>query len=262
MAAELNEVSVPLTDIVEQYIISKGEGGNSNKLRYITLAQHGLKELNFDVSGVPKIDRLCADEHNKSIYYLPKDLIKIRRVFTIGRNGTIELSMNQQMSPVIDECETPQSTGINQPGNKIPYNPGTQPYRASDAAKWRGGLNMGGYFGIGGGTTYQYRLNVEEGRIEVSDNLYGRSNLFVEYIGRPTKMNGKTMIHPFIAEPLLEWIAYVDIRHKKRVPANQKELARRNFYAAKHHAKLRFTSLSVRQMIDARRQGFKQSPKY
>ena len=267
MSVEVNEVSIPLVDVVEQYMLEKGVTSNSAKFRYIRIAQSGFKnQLHFDVSGVPRLERLCANEYNKSIYHLPSDLIKIRRIFTIGRGGAIELSMNQAMNPVVDECETPRSTGRNRRNLGTLTNLNTDysssHVSASEASKRRGTRHTGGYFGLGGGTVYQYRLNEGEGRIEVSDNLYDNPNIFVEYLGLPKKVDGETMVHPFVVEPLLRWIAYAECRFKKNVPANQKQILKRDFYEAKHHAKVQFISTSMRQLIDARRQGFKQSPKY
>lgn len=267
MVSDLNEVHISLNDVVKEFMIQRGEVSNAKEMRYIKLAQSGLKNhLHFDVSGTPQLQRLCPDEYNKSIYYLPSNLVKIRRVFMVTPNGTIDLSMHQSMNPVIDECETPTSTGGNNKkltvADTFLNHPNQSFLSASEAAKWRGGRNMGGYFGVGGGTVFIYRLNTEENRIEVSDNLYNKNNLFVEYLGLPKKVNGKTMVHPFLEEPLMRWINYAECRFKKNIPVSQKEQAKRDFYEAKHHAKLQFMNTDIKQLIDARRQGFKQSPKY
>ena len=253
----INEALRTLSSIVDEYIIERGESGNSKKFRYIALAKNGIRDLNFDVSGVPKIERLCADENNHSVYYLPSDLIKLKTVFFPSSGGISELVRDDKMNPVVDECYEETSTG-----NNTKYTGAVGAPWSLNSAKYRNGRYMGGVFGLGGGSVNRYYLNEREGRIEVAPHLAGRSDLFIEYLGSEEKFNGKTLVHPFLIQPLKYWIYWTDIRFKKSVGRNEKMLAQRDYYRAKHHADVQFKSDNIKQFINAKRQTQKQSPKY
>ena len=99
-----------------------------------------------------------------------------------------------------------------------------------------------------------YYLNEESGVIDLDTILIGEV-INITYISDGLSSDlSEVKVHKFTEQAVYEFIYYEMISHMSRVPANEKERARRRKIAMQKQAKLRLMKLSPRDMIQIFRQ--------
>ena len=149
----------------------------------------------------------------------------------------------------------------------ITHKPSTVGYQGNGvyidniASHYRNGEIVGRFYGEGGGynANGQYVLDKERGVLQLSSVL--AEEIVLEYVADVTKIDGNFVVHPYIIETVKAYMAWASIRRKRGESAQEKELARRDYYNERRVAGLRFNSFTMEEAKATIRKAFKLSPK-
>lgn len=119
----------------------------------------------------------------------------------------------------------------------------------------------GQLYGAGGGhLAGDYRLNLDENRIEVdTNNSY--SEIVLEYIADEARSSDPE-VHAYAEEALRSYIYYRVIERKSSVPSNEKARARAEYYNERRKANARLSNFTKEEALKTIRKNFMQAPKY
>ena len=201
------------------------------------LALQGVKELNFDASqNIKNIDIKVSSSLQNG---LPTDLVSINRIGFFDNDNIFH--------PISKESDLSFNKSTKAKINKSSFDD-NNPYYHTD---------LGKKFGKGGGQNSlgYYRVSNNKKIINFSSNLANKY-LIMEYV-----YNDKSYVHTFLEEALRCYIYYKYIQHKRNVPANEKQMAKRAYYNEKRLARARMMNFSKEQAMQVSRKAFKQSPK-
>ena len=246
-------VGIPLKHIVESFLIEEGQDSLHKFLPYLHLASDGLRELMWDVNGSTKIEELTL---NNGVATLPEDFVKEVRIAAVGWDGTlVALGRNNDIFKTTDSC-----------GN---YNTSEQPLSGGipmsiSADHFSNGQYIGRYYGVGGRRTQgEFKINTLTGEIWFTDYTNTNCTIVLEYIGyMPERVGGQFMVHPFLKEPLMNWMAYASKRRLSSTPAGLTDYLFKRYVDSKNWARQRFWNMDYDQVIEAAQRNFSQAPKY
>ena len=121
--------------------------------------------------------------------------------------------------------------------------------------------NIGQIYGLGGGFYEgEYRLNLDQNRIELATNT-AIEEVVIEYIADEARSTCPT-IHIQAEEALRSYIYYKLIERKSSVPTVEKNRARAEYYNERRKANARLKAFSKEEALKTIRKNFKQSPKF
>ena len=257
-----------IDQIVREYMIEKGDQTEHSYPRLLTLAINGLRELELDVSGVPKM--ISLELKDDLTVDLPSDYINYVRIGTCDSSGNIQsLGLNNQMClpRSSDNCGDPRTEINTNIGFGVTSNIKGGLYNQNNLSEgaadhFRNSETTGRMFGLGGGQNAfgEYRIDHERNTIQFSSST-ATNVIVLEYISDLSRADGSFIIHPFIIETLKCYVAWADIRRKKNTSKQDSELARRDFYNAKLNSQRRYGSVNIAEAMQAIRKGFKLAPK-
>lgn len=282
---------VTLRSVIDDYIITlDGDDYVSNvsdaALRNIAL--RGIREFGFDVSSRVKSLKLSVDSTNNTVA-LPADYVDIVKLGIVGGDGILyvmghnkNLNYSMKIKTGVDNPDTEDvdeslpttedfdGTPLNIDANSVndleDSKTGTGDASSSDYDFYifenyifQGGI--GRMYGLGGGHLRgEYRINLDQNRIEISTDS-GTSEVVLEYIADEAR-SGNPVIHVYAEEALRCYIYYKLCERKASVPANEKARARAEYYNERRKAKARLSNFSKEEALKTIRQNFKMSPKY
>lgn len=275
---------VTLRSVIDDYIITlDGDDYVSNvsdaALRNIAL--RGIREFGFDVSSRVKSLKLSVDSTNNTVA-LPADYVDIVKLGIVGGDGILyvmghnkNLNYSMRLETETDDAEgtrtddfdnAPLNIAANSVGDKLDDKTGTGDASSSDYDFYifenyifQGGI--GRMYGLGGGHLRgEYRINLDQNRIEISTDS-GTSEVVLEYIADEAR-SGNPVIHVYAEEALRCYIYYKLCERKANVPANEKARARAEYYNERRKAKARLSNFSKEEALKTIRQNFKMAPKY
>lgn len=247
-------VGIPLKHIIESYLIEEGRDSKHKYLQYLHLANDGLRELQWDVNGSTQTAKLTPDSNN--IIKLPQDFVKEVRVAVVAGDGTlVPMGRNEDIFKSVDNCG-------NYAGGKTTDYAGTSTINSIDtsADHFSKGQYIGRNYGIGGRSTAgEYKINSLTKEIWLS-NFTGAAYVILEYIGyMPERVNGQFIVHPFLKEPLMNWIDYASKR--RTAPPQLVDYLFDRYLASKQWARQRFWNMDYDEVLEAARKNFTQTPK-
>ena len=281
---------VTLRSVIDDYIITlDGDDYVSNvsdaALRNIAL--RGIREFGFDVSSRVKSLKLSVDSTNNTVA-LPADYVDIVKLGVVGGDGILyvmghnkNLNYSMKIKTGVDDPNTEadeslpttedfDSTPLDIDANSVndleDSKSGTGDASSSDYDFYifenyifQGGI--GRMYGLGGGHLRgEYRINLDQNRIEISTDS-GTSEVVLEYIADEAR-SGNPVIHVYAEEALRCYIYYKLCERKASVPANEKARARAEYYNERRKAKARLSNFSKEEALKTIRQNFKMAPKY
>jgi hypothetical protein len=282
---------VTLRSVIDDYIITlDGDDYVSNvsdaALRNIAL--RGIREFGFDVSSRVKSLKLSVDSTNNTVA-LPADYVDIVKLGVVGGDGILyvmghnkNLNYSMKIKTGVDDPNTedvdeslpttedfdgtPLDIEANSVNDLEDSKSGTGDASSSDYDFYifenyifQGGI--GRMYGLGGGHLRgEYRINLDQNRIEISTDS-GTSEVVLEYIADEAR-SGNPVIHVYAEEALRCYIYYKLCERKASVPANEKARARAEYYNERRKAKARLSNFSKEEALKTIRQNFKMSPKY
>jgi hypothetical protein len=247
-------VGIPLKHIIDSYLIEEGRDSKHKYLQYLHLANDGLRELQWDVNGSTQTAKLTPDSNN--IIKLPQDFVKEVRIAILASDGTlIPLGRNEDIFKGLDNCGNYTNGRNNDTQGALTVNS-----MNTSSEHFSKGQYIGRDYGIGGRSTAgEYKINTRTGEIWLS-TVTGTSSVILEYIGyMPERVNGQFMVHPFLKEPLLNWIDYAS---KRRTASPQMvDYLFDRYLSSKQWARQRFWNMDYNEVLEAARKNFTQTPK-
>lgn len=249
-----------LDQVVREYLLEAAEPEH----KYIQALQFGiscLRELNFDVTGVPVIKELVVNSDDT--VDLPSDYINyVRLGFTSRGGGFQELGRNNQiaLNRNLDDCGARDARipndSLSSEGGYITA--GVEYY----GAHFRNGEATGGYYGLGGGNNVNglFRIDKRYNQIQLS-GYRGGDTITLEYLSDPAKADGEFTVIPFALETVKSYIRYMMALNHPRNISNAPYLKQLHD-KQKKKLRARLKSVSVQDILQSFRLANKQAPKF
>ena len=280
---------VKLSQIINDFIITSDGDDYANNVSdsaIRNLALRGIREIGFDLGKKIKSIKRTIDTTNDTIA-LPDDFVDLLKVGVVGADGVIHvLNQNKHINysrqiqqdtasdgTISDTTDVgdSQSGPLNITANEIldreasknsttgSTASGDQDFYLFQNYLHQGGL--GGLYGVGGGHAVgQYRLNLDQDRIELKMSGSG-SEVVLEYIADEARSTDPE-VHVYAEEALRCYIYYKVVERKSSVPANEKARARVEYYNERRKANSRLSNFTKEEALSTIRRNFMQAPKY
>lgn len=241
--------TVQLEEVVREYLLEDGRDALHKFPQYLQYAINGLRDMHYDVSAQPKLAQCDLSAANS--LSIPQDCIKIIKMAILGSNNNlVEIYQDSRMLANPDI-----TSGVT---NAVPYFIGGNGLRNNNFIQ--NGEIIGGLYGNEGGGVYNYNIDLQAGTASFSSNVSGP--VYIYYLADPQRINGKLVIHPFLREPIKTWIYYDSVRKKRNVSRPEKDMAHNDYVWSKLHARKRFVSASLGEMINESRKTLNQGAKF
>ena len=281
---------VKLSQIINDFIItSDGDdyANNASDSAIRNFALRGIREIGFDLGKKIKSIKRTVDTTNDTVA-LPDDFVDLLKLGIVGADGVIhvlnqnkhinysrqiqqdtdsETSVVSDTTDVADSQLGPLNIEANEILDREPSKNSTTGSTASGDQDFylfqnylhQGGL--GGLYGVGGGHAVgQYRLNLDQDRIELKMSGSG-SEVVLEYIADEARSTDPE-VHVYAEEALRCYIYYKVVERKSSVPANEKARARVEYYNERRKANSRLSNFTKEEALSTIRRNFMQAPKY
>ena len=280
---------VKLSQIIKDFIITSDGDDYANNVSDFAIrnfALRGIREIGFDLGKKIKSIKRTIDTTNDTVS-LPDDFVDLLKVGVVGDDGVIHvLNQNKHInysrqiqqdtaddgtiSDTIDVLNS-QDGPLNIEANEIldreaskssttgsTTNSDDQDFYVFENYLYQGG--SGRLYGIGGGHgAGQYRLNLDEDRIELK--ISDSSEVVLEYIADEARSTDPE-VHVYAEEALRSYMYYKIVERKSSVPANEKARARTEYYNERRKANSRLSNFTKEEALSTIRRNFMQAPKY
>lgn len=268
-----------LDQIVSDYIITmEGDdyANNVSDTLIRTYAKRGIREMGFDMSKKLRSLKLSINSANNTVE-LPDDYVDLVKLGVIGADGLVYVygeNKNLHIAQKYDVDTGDDLVAANASDSdgdgvydRVDVDSPTVEYdglRGYDSYVFRNYLyenTMGALYGLGGGVyTGEYRINLDQDRIELSasDDI---SEVVLEYVCDEARSTNPT-IHVFMESALRAYIYFKTIEKKSAVPLGEKARARSEYYNEKRLANSRMKAFGKDEALKTIRKNFKQSPKF
>jgi hypothetical protein len=277
---------VKLSQIIKDFIITSDGDDYANNVSDFAIrnfALRGIREIGFDLGKKIKSIKRTINTTNDTIA-LPDDFVDLLKVGVVGADGVIHvLNQNKhinysrqiQQDEGVDtiDVKNSQDGPLNIEANEIldreaskssttgsTTNSDDQDFYVFENYLYQGG--SGRLYGIGGGHgAGQYRLNLDEDRIELTISGSGSSEVVLEYIADEARSTDPE-VHVYAEEALRSYMYYKIVERKSSVPANEKARARTEYYNERRKANSRLSNFTKEEALSTIRRNFMQAPKY
>lgn len=247
------------------------------------IAMRGIREIGFDAGKKVKSLKLPVVTANDTVE-LPADFVDLTKiggvgtdglVYVFGHNKNINYSQKEDDPVTYDDTSNDPLYRSEAPLNRVAdisdsktATTGTvdqaSPVDGFDSYMFRNYLHggiFGTLYGLGGGHFQgEYRLNLDQNRIELSVNSTV-TEVVMEYIADEARSTNP-MVHVYCEEALRCYIYYKLCERKTTVPANEKARARTEYYNELRKAKGRLNNFTREEALKTIRKNYKQAPKY
>jgi hypothetical protein len=253
------------------------------------IAMRGIREIGFDAGKKVRSLKLDVDTSNDTVP-LPEDFVDLIKIGGVGQDGLVYVfghNKNINYSQVVDDpasytdssddplyreseqyvSETPETRVKNRSDSKS-ATPGVSdeanPTNGFDSYLFRNylyGSNLRTLYGVGGGhLSGEYRLNLDQNRIELKANS-SVTKVVIEYVADEA-LSSNPMVHVYCEEALRCYIYYKLCERKTSVHAGEKARARTEYYNELRKAKARLNNFTKEEALKTIRKNYKQAPKY
>lgn len=279
----MSQVKVKLSQIIKDFIITlDGDdyASNASDSAIRNFALRGIREIGFDLSK--KIKSLKLTVASNDTVALPDDFVDLLKVGIVDSDGVVRVfgnnkNINYSQKVELDADSATTTSDFNAgpldiDGNKIVdredsksattgSDSGSDDFDAYvfDNYMFQGGA--GRLYGVGGGhLAGEYRLNLDQNRIEIEANS-GYTEIVVEYVADEARSSDPE-VHVYAEEALRSYMYYKIIERKSTVPANEKQRARAEYYNERRKANSRLSNFTKEEALKTIRKNFIQAPKY
>jgi len=288
---------VKLSQIIKDFIITSDGDDYANNVSDFAIrnfALRGIREIGFDLGKKIKSIKRTINTTNDTIA-LPDDFVDLLKVGIVGADGVIHvLNQNKHINysrqilqdktagTTVDSVAVDDDTINTNISDEGPLNINSNLILNRQASKssttgsttnsddqdfyvfenylYQGG--SGRLYGIGGGHAVgQYRLNLDEDRIELKMSSSGSSEVVLEYIADEARSTDPE-VHVYAEEALRSYMYYKIVERKSSVPSNEKARARAEYYNERRKANARLSNFTKEEALSTIRRNFKQAPKY
>ena len=289
---------VKLSQIIKDFIITlDGDdyASNASDFAIRNFALRGIREIGFDLGKkIKSLKREIQTSSNSII--LPDDFVDLSKIGIVDPNGIIRVlgqnkNINHSMHRIgFDTTAAPAAFGeISDTLDAGTANSNAGPLNieanliddvaSSKSATDTGGSStddnldfyifenylyqggMGRLYGTGGGyLSGEYRVNLEQNRIEIESND-DISEVVIEYVADEARSTDPE-VHVYAEEALRCYMYYKIIERKSSVPSNEKARARAEYYNERRKANARLSNFTKEEALKTIRKNFMQAPKY
>lgn len=242
---------------------------NASDIIIRNLALRGIRELGFDMMKRVRSLRLPIEDNDTVT--LPDDFVSLVKLGVIGQDGLVyvfgenkNINYSQKYATdnagnVIDSDDDGINDRVDAKGSTVGMGIfGEDEYLIFSNYIYQN--NVGQLYGLGGGFYQgQYRLNMDQNRIEISSGEFGE--VVIEYIADEALSVNPT-VHVEAEEALRAYIYLKLIEKKGSVPMAEKNRARAEYYNERRKANARIKAFSKEEALKTIRKNTKQSPKY
>jgi len=231
---------VTLDEVVRSVLSEEGRNTTHEYLRYMNIANRGLKQLTFDVIGDTRVTLLSVDQATLRAD-LPTGFISHSFVGLVGNDGKLHPLGAARDIPKLGEA----NVTIEQ-----------EEFYAN---------RFGGVFGAGGGQNrngyYQPDIDRENNQM-IFAATESDAIVYLEYVSDGRATDNETVIPEYAEEALMSFIYWKSIQKKRGVPQNEKYEAKKDWWNEKRLARARVCSFTKDEALQSSRKGFKLSPKF
>lgn len=255
---------VTLEDIVNNYIMSSQDDdftANANRRVVLYQARRAFKELYFD--AVQEIKGVALELSNTLTVTLPPDFVNYVRISWLGDDGLLRpMATNNNMSIAKDYLQDNDygilfdSDGCPLVGTDegisldlltgepiVPTSTVSEQNFNTAIIQFNPNKNFANVYANGG-----YIIDKNQGLIKFGSEAFG-STVVLEYIsdGLYTGCEGRAeadlRIHKFAEDAVYNWIYWKLIERRRNVPANAKQLARKEWFNSRRLCKRRMQTI-------------------
>ena len=241
--------TVSLEQIVTDFIFSMDSddyANNASDTAVRTLALRGIRDLGFDIMKRIKAANLNVSATNTVT--LPADYVDLLKIGIVGEDGLVYVFGENKNKNLL----------ANSAGDLPDYLLG---YSDFIYRNFVNSTTDGRLYGYGGGHySGEYRINVEENRIELTLGT-GVAEVYIEYIADEALATDPS-VHVYAEQAIRSYIYYRLVERKSNVPAVEKARARQEYYNERRLANARLKAFSKEEALKTIRKNFVQSPKY
>jgi hypothetical protein len=270
---------VPLSQVINDFKITRDIddfAANASDAALRNFALRGIRELGFDVVSRVKSLKLTINKTNNTVA-IPDDYVDMIKLGVVDSDGILKIfGENKHINysrEVIDGTITDSPNGpLDIEGNFILDRKDSKSATAPDSntaedydyyvfENYMYNGSLGRLYGIGGGFKHgEYRINLDQNRIEVDTNG-SYSEVVLEYVADEARSTNP-VIHVYAEEALRSYIYYKLCERKSTIPANEKARARSEYYNERRKANRRLSNFSKDEAMRITRKNFKLAPKY
>jgi hypothetical protein len=286
----MSQVKVKLNQIIKDFIITlDGDdyAGNVSDSAIRNFALRGIREIGFDLGK--KIKSLKLDVQSNDTVTLPDDFVDLLKVGIVDADGIIRVFGNNKninysrriLQDTTADGSTTDDTVYTTDSSTGPMNINAnlildrEDSKTATSGSGNSSPDAGSYvfdnymaqggpgrlYGVGGGhLAGEYRLNLDQNRIEIEANS-GYSEVVMEYVADEARSTDPE-VHVYAEEALRTYMYYKIIERKSTVPANEKARARSEYYNERRKANARLSNFSKEEALKTIRKNFQQAPKY
>ena len=274
---------VKLSQIIRDFIITMDDDdyvSNVSDVAIRNFALRGIREIGFDLGKKIKSIKLTV-ESNDTIT-LPDDYVDVSKIGIVGGDGIVRaLTMNGNLNysrkyevdsagAATNETHDSEEGPLDIEGNIVKDREDDKTSTSSSSTDdfnafifenyiFQGGT--GRLYGVGGGSSPgEFRINLDQNRIEVSSNT-DFTNLVMEYVADEARSTDPE-VHVYAEEALRSYIYYKLVERKASVPANEKARARTEYYNERRKANARLSHFTKSEALKVIRKNFMQAPKF
>jgi hypothetical protein len=248
-----------LDQVVREYIIET-DSAEQKYFKFLQLGISGLRELNMDISGMPKVVELEINSDTDTVV-LPQDFIDYTFIGVCGANGTLQsLGLNNKTCLPVGKNDCGSYVANK---NKFPQGSGTTSVSsASWSDHYRNGQLVGKFYGLGGGNNSigEYKINKAQGTILIGANS-NISTIVLEYIADVESVDGDFIVHPYLIEAIKAYIYHKERAFNDKYPLGVKQLAERKYRDARRKVTARYMSFTKDEALQTIRKAIKLAPK-
>jgi hypothetical protein len=259
----------PLEQLVREELIERGE---PNESKFPRLYQIGISclrnEVNNSVNGYLKGCYLTINDNDT--VDLPSDYKDYKTLAVCGKDGKLHPlgRRSDGCYPATGDCgNLEKDSGINVNDGIIGLGFGFPTGSGNGYTNHvKNGSFVGRFFGQGGGNNANgyYRFFEDEGYIVLYNFPYGNqtNQVFLEYLADIRQVNNDYQVHAYNEEMVKAWLWWKSIAKSKAYPANEKMMARKEYYNQKRLARQKHNKSTLQEFAEALRTNNKLSPKF
>ena len=270
----------PLSQVISDFKITRDAddfAANASDVALRNFALRGIRELGFDVVSRIKSLKLTVDKTNNTVA-IPDDYVDLIKIGCVDGDGILRIFGENKNINYSRKLSTGTSTSDSQSGpldiegNFIKNREDSKSSTTSDLntaddydyyvfENYMYNGSVGRLYGLGGGHKEgEYRINLDQNRIEIDTNS-GYDELVIEYVADEARSTNP-VIHVYAEEALRAYIHYRLCERKSNVPANEKARARSEYYNERRKANRRLSNFTKDEAMRVVRKNFKLAPKY